>query len=317
MLLCLAHFTIAVEAAGLELILYTNKPSYMLGDEVKVYGYLFYNSTLVSNGTVNLEVDSPFQNYPILFRTMLTGTFTHKQLTLDILSLFPCTQSGTPKSSFTRGTMAYFNVTLANNNYTTTFFTVTLSFLDSAKGIVDSINWSDSVIAFGRASYIVPMLIPEAARTGITTVYANVFSKMPKSGGYSIAWEKNATFTVTSTLSMPETTFAPPVGVLANGQFYTNFTIPRYQYVGNYSIYVTTRNYNRTMASAQKKIEVRVPDVNKDGRVNVLDLIKVATKLGWTGSPGAIIEDVNRDGKVNILDLIVVANFLGWVSPPT
>jgi hypothetical protein len=316
MLLCLAYFTVAVEAAGLELILYTNKPSYWIGDEVKVYGYLFYNSTLVGNGTVNLEVDSPFADYPILLRTMSTGTLPQTQQTIDILSLFSCTQSGTPKSSFTRGTMAYFNVTLRNNNYTTTFFTVTLSFLDSAKGIVDSINWSDSVIAFGRASYIVPMLIPDAARTGTTTVYANVFSKMPKIGGYAIAREKNSTFTVTSTLSMSETTYSPPVEVLANGQFYTNFTIPRYQYVGNYSIYVTTRNYNQT-ATNQKKIEVRVPDVNKDGRVNVLDLIKVGSKLGWTGPPGAIVEDVNRDGKVNILDLIVVSNFLGWVSPPT
>ncbi len=313
-LFCLACLLPVVKAADLDLILYTNKPSYWLGEEVKVYGYLFYDSTLVSDGVVNLEVDSPFSDYPILFRTLPTGTLPPTQQAIDILALFSCNQQGTPKTSFIRGTMAYFNVTLRNNNYTTTSFTVTLSFLDSAKGILDSINWSDNIMPYGRASYIVPMLIPSAARTGTTTFYGNVFSKMPKLGGYAVAREKNSTFTITSASSMSETTYKSPVEVLADGQFYTNFTVPLYQYVGNYSIYTTSRYLNQTTIS-QKKIEVRVPDVNGDGKVNVLDLIRIANRLGWTGAPGAIPEDVNRDGKVNVLDLILTANWLGWVSP--
>ena len=49
-------------------------------------------------------------------------------------------------------------------------------------------------------------------------------------------------------------------------------------------------------------------DLNRDGRVNVLDLTLVARDLGKTGSPAG---DVNRDGKVNVLDLVRVAQDLG------
>jgi len=52
-------------------------------------------------------------------------------------------------------------------------------------------------------------------------------------------------------------------------------------------------------------------DVNGDGKVNVLDLISVAGKLGWTGPPGSIPQDQNSDGRVNVLDLIFVAGKLG------
>ncbi len=49
-------------------------------------------------------------------------------------------------------------------------------------------------------------------------------------------------------------------------------------------------------------------DVNRDGAVNILDLVMVAANLSQTGENGA---DVNKDGVVNILDLVQVAGALG------
>lgn len=44
-----------------------------------------------------------------------------------------------------------------------------------------------------------------------------------------------------------------------------------------------------------------------DWTVNVLDLIRVARKFGQAGfPPGSIPEDINKDGKINILDIILV-----------
>lgn len=67
---------------------------------------------------------------------------------------------------------------------------------------------------------------------------------------------------------------------------------------------------------SSKLLVTRIPnsevDINGDGHINVLDLIRVATKLGWQGQPYAIPEDVTKDGKVNVLDLIRVAQYLGW-----
>jgi len=47
-------------------------------------------------------------------------------------------------------------------------------------------------------------------------------------------------------------------------------------------------------------------DVNCDGHVNVLDMIRVGQHWGETGTPHWIREDVNRDGSVNVLDMIVI-----------
>ena len=50
-------------------------------------------------------------------------------------------------------------------------------------------------------------------------------------------------------------------------------------------------------------------DVNRDGIVNILDLVQVASVLGDEGQD--LTTDVNGDGVVNILDLVLVAGALG------
>ena len=49
-------------------------------------------------------------------------------------------------------------------------------------------------------------------------------------------------------------------------------------------------------------------DVDGNGIVNILDLVRIATRLGRTGPDPA---DVNRDGTVNIRDIVLAAAFMG------
>ena len=56
--------------------------------------------------------------------------------------------------------------------------------------------------------------------------------------------------------------------------------------------------------------QLAVGDVNRDGEVNILDMIQVAGYLGEDASANPEV-DVNGDGVVSILDLIVVASHLG------
>ena len=51
-------------------------------------------------------------------------------------------------------------------------------------------------------------------------------------------------------------------------------------------------------------------DVNRDGRVSILDMILVAQRLGETASANSKV-DVNDDGTISILDLIIIAQHMG------
>ena len=56
-------------------------------------------------------------------------------------------------------------------------------------------------------------------------------------------------------------------------------------------------------------------DVNRDGVVNILDLIRVAQKLGKQVSADSP-EDINGDGVINIFDLTLVAQGIGGAAAP-
>ena len=56
-------------------------------------------------------------------------------------------------------------------------------------------------------------------------------------------------------------------------------------------------------------------DVNRDGVVNILDLIRVAQQLGKRVPPNSPV-DINGDGVVNIFDLTLVAQGIGGPAAP-
>ena len=59
--------------------------------------------------------------------------------------------------------------------------------------------------------------------------------------------------------------------------------------------------------SAPESFEVTIPspyDLNKDGKVNIFDLVLVGNHFGESGPEG----DINGDGIVNIFDLVIVGN---------
>ena len=52
----------------------------------------------------------------------------------------------------------------------------------------------------------------------------------------------------------------------------------------------------------------KTSDVNLDGRVNVLDLIKIRNNLGGDPHQNDVFGDLNGDGRINVLDLIQARN---------
>lgn len=53
-------------------------------------------------------------------------------------------------------------------------------------------------------------------------------------------------------------------------------------------------------------------DVNDDGSVNVLDMIRLGQRWGHTGAAGWTREDINEDGSVNVLDATLIGQ--GWTG---
>jgi hypothetical protein len=328
-LLCLACLTAVTNAQSLSITLFTNSPTYMLGDTVQVYGYLRYNDIAVTNGVVGLEIDDPTSNL-LIFRGLSTGSPPSKQ-TLSILSLFSTDISGNPKSSFKRGSQAYFNATIMNNNDTGVAFLITLTVFDSAQEIMGSLIWNVSnLLPHVTFSSLAPFNIPNQASVGTATIYADTFTKKPKLGGITLSTETSATFNITdpaSAMQISQTFIQPQSG--AGPNFFTAFKVPKalnlfppgypihnqYPTPGSYNIYTTSR-YNNQTATAQMTIKIRVPDVNGDGSIDVLDLIAVAKALGThPGDPKWNLNaDLNGDGTVDVLDLIIVAKWLGWGS---
>ncbi len=81
----------------------------------------------------------------------------------------------------------------------------------------------------------------------------------------------------------------------------------------NISGYLTTPNGLRSMPTFKdaKVIVALFGDVNRDGTVNILDLVLVGLSFGQqvpeTGNPA----DVNEDGVINVVDLVTVAGAIG------
>ena len=77
-----------------------------------------------------------------------------------------------------------------------------------------------------------------------------------------------------------------------------------------YRVTAQDRFFNWTAGEQRQIVFVPRPDVNGDGRINILDLITVRNNLNKDpmSDDGAAISDVNGDGRVNILDLIAIRN---------
>jgi hypothetical protein len=100
-----------------------------------------------------------------------------------------------------------------------------------------------------------------------------------------------------------------PSGASFNSTTKTFTWTPSYNQDGIYSNISFTVSDGKANVSQNVTItvnEVYQPDVNSDGKVNVLDVISVTQHWNETGTSGWIIQDINEDGTINVLDVILI-----------
>ena len=73
---------------------------------------------------------------------------------------------------------------------------------------------------------------------------------------------------------------------------------------------VNFRVTDRANTTATKTLTITVGyaawDVNRDGTINVLDMINISQHWGESGTADWILQDVNSDGVINVLDMIII-----------
>jgi hypothetical protein len=296
----------------LSLTVDTDKSGYYFEEKATISGSLTGNGYPVIETFVAVEVDTPY-DAPYMVRTFPTSSLP---LTAPVLitELTPCSSDGTPKSSFPVNTMAYFKVVITNNAATALDLVVTVNPHDSSNASLGVTYRTATVDSGNTLISILSFPLERSARSGIAFVYANVLSDFVKNGGITLAKEKGAAFTITgSTQGTP--TYLPPQ---PQGTYKTFFKMHfRAFFAGNFTIHASAEFMDQT-ATQNKIIKIELGgDINKDGYVNLTDLVLLANAYGsrpgdpkWNSAC-----DLNKDGIVNLADLVILAQNYGSGPP--
>lgn len=284
----------------------TDKQPHFLAETFYIYGNLTYGYSLISNGTVALEIDNP-KGDEIIVRSLPTGVSPETSL-IEIVSLTPCSDQwgNNPKYIFNRGETAFFNVTIKNNGAQTLPIRYVINVFDSKTRPIGLLSLKGSAYP-GKSSWVTSFYIPEEAATGDSTVFASILTNWPKLNGTPYCPEKAQTFQIEESGSE-----SPPEIPLPKVNYNLTFNLLLEEGGGNYSVYVSARYKGQTTTNSMT-LQIKIPDVNNDGVVDLFDLVKVAKAYASSpGDPNWDPEaDVNGDNTVDIFDLVIISKYYG------
>lgn len=297
-------YTASVKASVLDVQVETDKQVYNVGDPVLIT----VNATLDGSPyptVAAVEVTDP-NGKTLLLRTIKTGDVSGGYWKVNIVNLFTCDNTGNPKTTFNRGSMAYFSYTIKNfdvvsHNISIAFY---VQFSDNTP-MVAYYAYEGNLEAKEEMSTIGSLPIPSDAPQGEAKIFMGVFEGSPKKGGTPYCPEKTASFYIASTTpTMP----SQPEYLQAI------FTLPnRDVKLGNYTIYVAVKYYVQTMFKSKLFQVVLLGDIVKDGLINMKDIVAcinlfLATPSSPNWNPDA---DIDKSGKVDMRDIVFVVLSFG------
>jgi hypothetical protein len=303
-------FNVVYAFPGVQVTVSTNKQSYSSGELVNIYGDLKRDGTLVTNALIAIQINDA-QNNIISIRTRSTGT-TPSSWSIDITELISCDFSGNPKSTFKKGTLAYFKVTVKNlNTVSERYVTVTVNLYDSNQTSL-GIAWVGTTVGPNKEfTYLCSIPIPSEASTGTAYAYANAYNNWPKENGIAYCGEKATAFTITDgTTSSSSSSSTNPSSTTQAGTYNLTFRLNSKSPPGDYTVYAS---YYQTLATTKFDVVWLLTDIDRNEKVNIQDLFIVAKAFG--SKPGDANwnwkADVNQDNQVNIIDVYKVGRDFG------
>jgi hypothetical protein len=121
--------------------------------------------------------------------------YSKASLSIRIVEVVPCDQSGQPVSGFVLGSVANFRVTLNCSMFGVKSVLLTVNLFD-ANGIAIGVVSFQGPVTSGVTTFVLGLPVPRTAVVGNARVYADVLSDWPHLGGTPFSPEVSAAFAV-------------------------------------------------------------------------------------------------------------------------
>jgi len=296
-----------------ELAVTTNSLSYSLGATINVNGILTLRGIPVTDGLVAVQVDDSQGNVKLI-RVIPTGT-PPPPWKVRIVSLMSVDSQDNPKSTFARSAYSYFKVTVENLDVNNVQTMITFDLFDSIGRSVSFSFWGGNLQAGQRLTRREDILIPSdffgnTATCYVSVLTGNVQPAFPKFAGQPCCPEQSVAVTITGSSSASGDSTSVSTAT-STGSYNLAFKLPDDAMLGNYTVYSSAR-YN-AWTSTRFDYYWLITDVNRDGKVNIVDVSAAGRAFGSkSGGPkyNAMV-DINNDGIINIIDVATIARDFG------
>jgi len=259
---------------AVEVIVTTDKQAYNPGKVVLIYGNLTFGETLVTDGLVGIQVQDS-EDALLIIRTVTTGTIPLTTPYVEVWPIVPCNSEGSPKESFKRGTLAYFNISATNHDIKPRLALMTVNTYDPNNVPFCSASIKTTLDGRTTSTFIISIPIPIDATTGNATAYANAYTDWPKLEGTPYCPEESATFKITdgSSQATTLTTQSQPIATPQTDENYnTTFQLAPLAKAGKYTIYVTSRYMGEEAFNSTTFKVSLLGDFDGDFDVNINDI---------------------------------------------
>jgi hypothetical protein len=309
-MIIIASTLLSVNALTLNLTVTTNKQTYNRYDQVQISGLLTQDGLPFPSGLVSIQVMDPLNNFEVI-RTVNTGQNPQENPVAGVFSCYLSDSVGNPVSVATKGSLAYFTVTVSNYDTASRMILTTINVYDSNNMVLDVSALSMQFPGRETQSFTTSVDIPLGAASGTGVAFVNVYTTWPKLGGVALSPEASFTFNIVNSGGSPPYT---PNG--SQGTYNLLYKVSKRANIGSYAVYATAAHDGNIVSGTASFNVVQPGDIDHDGDVDASDTSKYvkAYIAYWAQQPWNQGADLDQDGDVDSTDTAayVRAYILYW-----
>lgn len=316
--------TLIIHATTVNLSLTINKASCARLESFTISGSLSEDGQPVTDGLVAIQIENS-NGDPMVLRTVNTeenptypDPINNPDFLGQVLNLYLSDANKNPVNNVNSGSIAYFTLTLQNLASDPQHIVAAVNVFDNDNIPVGiTISEIGELAARSQSTILVSIPIPSSVASGRATVFASIYSDMPKDGGKPFSLEESSVFTINGIQGD-----APPSSENGNqGNYDFTFNMPPRCPIGTYTIYACAAHSG---VSDLRNIAFDVyqwGDLNDNGTVDFYDLldfvsayVDIRSPPDYTCNP---LADFDNNGEINFQDILLfVSAYVQYWSIP-